>query len=96
MDLTKFAKFAQGQVSLNVDQQQNGKFHALFFFFFFMYKQHQTTPCTSCVFVNRRHLSDSVSLLKETSNVFTVLDNKLSKPLNKAVERDNKTSNSNG
>lgn len=56
-----------------------------------MYEQHQTTPCTSCVFVNRGHLSDSVSLLKETSNVFAVLDNKLSKPLNKAVERENKT-----
>lgn len=59
MDLTKFAKFAQGQVSLNVDQQQNGKFHALFFFFF------------SCINNIKPHLAPPVFL--STDAIFLTL-----------------------
>lgn len=51
-------------------------------------KRAASLPCTTRVLVSRCQFPNSISLFKETCNVFASLDNKLSKALNKTAKKE--------
>lgn len=53
-------------------------------------KRAASLPCTTRVLVSRCQFPNSISLFKETCNVFTSLDNKLSKALNKTANKSSR------